>query len=258
MLNAFPVSFPSSQTHESTAINQAIHFEIQHLWSTTNTTLFIMLSFLRACGPVKRDIAANNPVTFQHDPGSIIFHPTANRYFMTHVIPPKSFLNPPTHIHFWQTEYFNVQEGTGIWYLPTDSDASKRQQVKKAGDEPIHLPAGTYHRFENSSDTEQLVVDIRIDPETVPRGMEEMFFRNFFGYLDDCMASKTAPSLFQLALFLYTVDSALAIPIPGPEWLKLWTSKTMGWVLGIAIGSWLLGYKPTYHEYYREEHASLT
>jgi hypothetical protein len=91
-----------------------------------------MLSILRAHGPTKRDIAANNPLTFQNDPGTIIFNSVAHRYFMTHVIPPKSFLNPPTHIHFWQTEYFNVREGTGIWYLPTHSDPSKVRQVKLA------------------------------------------------------------------------------------------------------------------------------
>jgi mannose-6-phosphate isomerase-like protein (cupin superfamily) len=218
-----------------------------------------MLSILRGREPVKRDIAAANPLTFQHDPGTIIFNPAAERYFMTHVIPnSKSFLNPPTHIHFWQTEYFNVREGTGIWYLPTHGDCSKVQQVKKAGDEPIHLPAGMYHRFENPSDTEPLIVDIRIDPETVPRGLEEMFFRNFFGYLDDCISQKLSPSIFQLALFLDSVDMALAVPIPGPDWLKLRTSRSIGWFLGTVVGVWLLGYKKTYPEYYREEHASLT
>jgi mannose-6-phosphate isomerase-like protein (cupin superfamily) len=218
-----------------------------------------MLSILRGRGPAKRDIAAKNPLTFQHDPGTIIFNPAAERYFMTHIIPTsKSFLNPPTHVHFWQTEYFNVREGTGIWYQPTQSDPSKVRQAKRAGDEPIHLPAGTYHRFENASDTEQLVVDIRVDPESVPRGVEEMFFRNFFGYLDDCLSQKMSPSIFQLSLFMGTVDIALAIPVPGPDWLKLWVSKTMGWFLGTVVGAWLLGYKKTYPEYYLEEHASLT
>jgi hypothetical protein len=172
---------------------------------------------------------------------------------VSHHIPNnKSFFNPPQHLHLYQTEDFIVEQGTGIWYQPTAANPAHRRIVKKASDaDPvIHLPKGTFHRFENASDTEPLVVGIRVDPPGNNDVMEEQFFRNFFGYLEDCRKHGSQPSIFQLELFLHTVDGPLAIPVPGPDAVKWWVSRVMMLVLGVVIGEWVLGYKRTYPDYY--------
>lgn len=114
--------------------------------------------------------------------------------------------------------------------------------MKTAGDPPIHLPKGMYHSFENASDTEPLIVKIRVDPPGGNDVKEEQFFRNFFGYLEDCRNHGSQPSISQLELFLHTIDGPLAIPCPGPDGVKWWISSIVMLVLGVVIGEWLLGY----------------
>ncbi len=91
---------------------------------------------------------------------------------------------------------------------------------------------------------------IRVDPPGENGVGEERFFRNFFGYLEDCRRAGNQPSVFQLELFLYTVDGPLAIPCPGPDGVKWWVSRVVMVLLGVVIGEWVLGYKRTYPEYY--------
>lgn len=209
-------------------------------------------SVLRGSGPKRRDTSRDNPVYYEDGTSWQKFNSAADQYFVTHCIPNnKSMFNPPLHLHLFQDEYFEVAEGTGLWHLPTHINEPKRQQIKRQGDEPIFLPKGRFHRFENMSSTEKLIVNIRIDPTTQPLGVEEEFFRNFFGYLEDCRLSKVSPSLFQLQLFLHTVDGPLAIPIPGPDWFKWWISRLFCLLTGVVIGEWLLGYQRSYPEYYR-------
>lgn len=185
--------------------------------------------------------------------------PKVEQYFMTQVISKnESMFNQPLYLHLYQNEYFRVREGTGLWHLTTISNPALRKQLIRAGDKPIILSAAKLHRFDNTSTTERLIVDIRIDPETQPRGVEEAFFRNFFGYLEGCRLSNVGPSVFQLCLFLYTVDGPLAIPVTGPDCVKWWVSRIFGLVLGVVIGEWILGYRRNYSEYFREEDASLT
>lgn len=217
-----------------------------------------MLSFLRGRGPIKRETSKENPVYFENGTASMEFHRRGEEWSMTHVIPNnKSMFNPPLHVHLNQDEYFVVKEGAGVWYLPTTSNPALRKQVVKAGGQPISIPAAKFHRFENVSTTERLVINIRFDPETSPRGADEAFFRNFFGYLEDCRLSNIGPSIFQLGLFGHTVDGPLAIPVPGPDFVKAWVSRVFSFLLGIVIGEWILGYRRSYPEYSREEDASL-
>lgn len=108
------------------------------------------------------------------------------------------------------------------------------------------IPAGRYHRFENASKTEKLVVDIQLDPEAYDS--EERFFRNFFGYLDDCKNAKTAPSLFQLMVFLHSADTPLALPLPW-EFLGVLVSRVFLIVVA-TWGRWVLGYQSNYLEYF--------
>lgn len=113
------------------------------------------------------------------------------------------------------------------------------------------LGPNRYHRFENASSTEDLRIDIQLDPEDYDN--EERFFRNFFGYLDDCKRSKVEPSVFQLFVFLHSADTPLAVPMPfGLEGVGIWVS----WVLMVVVafvGRWLLGYEACYEEYYAGE-----
>lgn len=191
-------------------------------------------------------------IDYEDGVSSQTFHGPHAPYFVSHYIPNnKSFFNPPLpHMHLFQTEEFIVEEGTGIWYQPTAANPAHRRIVKKAGDPPIHLPKGTYHRFENASDTEPLVVKFRVDPPGKNAVKEEQFFRNFFGYLDDCRQHGTQPSIFQLELLLHTIDGPLAIPCLGPDSVKWWVSRMVMLFLGVVIGEWVLGYKRTYPEYY--------
>lgn len=210
-----------------------------------------MLSILRAPTPPRRNTASLTTISYEDGKSSQTFYSPNEPYLMLHVISNnKSFLNPPLHLHLYQKEDFLVESGTGIWYQPTAKNPAQRRVVKTAGDPPISLPEGTCHRFENASATEPLVVKIRVNPPALNAVKEEQFFRNFFGYLDDCRVNGTEPSIFQLELFLCTADVPLAIPCPGPDAVKWWVSRIVMWILGVIIGEWMLGYKRSYPEYY--------
>jgi hypothetical protein len=212
-----------------------------------------MLSFLRGADPKRRNSSADNPIYYESASSWQKFSPPGSKYFTTHYIPSKtSFFNPPPHLHLYQDEEFRVVKGTGIWRQPTN-EASKREAVKREGEPPIFLAKGRFHQFENPSETEGLEVEIALSPESNGAEVEEKFFRNFFGYLEDCRVQGASPSLFQLELFLHTVSTPLAIPILGPDWLKAWVSKAVMLVLGVAVGEYLLGYKRSYPEYSAEE-----
>jgi hypothetical protein len=213
-----------------------------------------MLSFLRASTPPRRHTANLKTVTYEDGAASQTFYSSKESWAIQHVIPTnKSMFNPPLHLHLYQTEDFLAVKGTGIWHQPTVQNPAHKRIVMSAGDPPIHLPLGTFHRFENASATEPLIVKIRVDPPGLNAVNAERFFRNFFGYLDDCRAHGSGPSIFQLELFLYTCDGPLAIPVPGPDIVKWWVSRITMLILGVVIGKWLLGYKQTYPEYYSDK-----
>ena len=37
-----------------------------------------------------------------------------------------------------------------------------------------------------------------------------------------------------------------------PNWIGIPISYALTWVLGVFVGKWMLGYKPSYDEYYHE------
>ncbi len=92
------------------------------------------------------------------------------------------------------------------------------------------------------------MLDIHLTPETYEN--EQKFFRNFFGYLDDCKKAKEQPSFFQLMVFLHSADTPLALPLPN-EWLGRVVSRAFLIVVA-GWGRWVLGYKQSYEEYYEE------
>ena len=173
---------------------------------------------------------------------------------MRHTIPATtaehgaSIIEPPFHYHIYQTERFRVVSGEGVFWRGIDSKPwatlSSKSSAQSAAVEPRR-----YHRFENASKTEDLVIDVQLDPED-DEG-EQRFFRNFFGYLDDCKSHKVAPSFFQLMVFLYEADTPLALPLPY-EWLGVWVSRLF--LIAVAfVGHWVLGYRTSYPEYYAEK-----
>jgi len=212
-----------------------------------------MLSFLRAPHPARTTNTASNPVKYDNGRSVVEFHGPDSNYIMTHTLPPTtpehgvSVLEPPFHYHIHQLEKFHVRSGAGRFWKGLDPEpfilsAAPGEQANAM------IPKSTYHRFENSSETENLVIDIHLTPESYEG--EVQFFRNFFGYLDDCKTAKTEPSLFQLLVFLHRADTPLALPLPW-HWLGVIVSRAF--LIGIAgVGRWVLGYQSNYEEYYEE------
>lgn len=211
-----------------------------------------MLSFLRANTP-RTATAHLNPVTYESGRASQHFHTPSATYMMTDVLPAttatngRSFMNPPLHYHAYQTEDFEVVAGTGRWFL----DGTAKTLNK--GDR-IHVPSGAFHRFENASnDGEDLVVSFRLDEQNF--ATEEKFFRNFFGYIDDCQKAGRQPSIFQIERFLWEIRCPIVLPGLGERSTLI--ARMISWsfmvLAGIIVGEWLLGYKGTYSEYYWDE-----
>ncbi|KAI9709757.1 MAG: hypothetical protein M1820_003160 [Bogoriella megaspora] len=208
-----------------------------------------MFSFMQSRVP-RTNTASQTTLKFEDGRSRIAFNAPGSHYLLTNVLPPGgTFCAPPLHIHMFQTEYFRVISGVGSFYLrPTASDSGQKMVTQG---ESITIPPRAYHNFENGSKTEDLVLELRLDPQRWEA--EESFFRNFFGYLEDCRKAGKAPSLFQLMRFLYENDTALAIPMPRrlQETVGFWLNRGLVFVGGVIIGEWLLGYKGAYSEYYR-------
>ncbi|KAL9051192.1 MAG: hypothetical protein Q9162_006170 [Coniocarpon cinnabarinum] len=215
-----------------------------------------MLCFLRAPHP-PRAFTANSPtLTYEDGAASLRWNGPDQKYAMTHTLPPRnvnvsapaSLVQPPLHYHIYQTEHFHVSSGTGNFFIGLDREPTHvlgSTGVKSAAS----VSNGRYHRFENASTTEPLVVDIRLDPQDYEN--EQRFFRNFFGYLDDCRKAKAAPSLFQLMVFLNAADTPLALPVPLKTLetnVGVWMSR--GFMVGMAMIGRSMGYQESYREYY--------
>lgn len=76
----------------------------------------------------------------------------------------------------------------------------------------------------------------------------------YSGYLDDVRLAKQTPSIFQLMLFLHSIDGPLAVPVLGKRshWVSVWVSRALMVFVGVVIGNFLLGYRSSYPEYYDE------
>jgi hypothetical protein len=84
---------------------------------------------------------------------------------MMHTIPPvisihgPSCFNPPTRLHLHQLEEFHFVSGQANFLL-------YRKEHSRAKDAIIKIPVSASHIFENSSATETLVVDIRLEEQS--------------------------------------------------------------------------------------------
>jgi mannose-6-phosphate isomerase-like protein (cupin superfamily) len=207
-----------------------------------------MLSFLRATAPPRLNRADCNPVTYEDGASAIEFIEEPGQFFLRNTHPPynkddPSLVNPPLHYHIHQTEHFRVCSGEVNLYR---DHAEEPWKVLGPDGSTASVPNAVYHTLRNASTRNPLVLDVGLTPED--KASEERFFRNFFGYLDDCKRAKQEPSLFQLMVFLRHADTPLGLPLP-TQWLRLAGSRAFTNIMGL-IGEWVLGYQPSYSEYY--------
>ena len=114
----------------------------------------------------------------------------------------------------------------------------------------ITIPATARHTF-RADPTCETDAEIHISPTPAGSGIEEIFFRNLYSYLDDCKAQKIEPSVPKLLLFLHSAEVSLAFPGPAP--LMRWLSWGMGLVVQKWFGGYVLGLKTSYPEYFDEK-----
>ncbi|KAK0663219.1 hypothetical protein DIS24_g1403 [Lasiodiplodia hormozganensis] len=213
-----------------------------------------MLSFLTSHVP-RSNTASHNPVVLSSPAagaGPVTMHfyaPSAARRVMRLSLPAGPGLAlPPPHWHRYQTETFDVVKGRLLAFC--DAIPSGKSVVH-AG-QGVTIPNGAIHRFENAADPKgeedaekELVFDLSMDPKKAEG--DEIFFRHFYGYLDDCGRNGRAPNFFQLMLFLWEADTILVLPF-----VPRFVSIGFVWFTGKVIGRWVLGLNHLYPEYYRK------
>lgn len=89
----------------------------------------------------------------------------------------------------------------------------------------------------HSSNTEDLIFKVWVEPQDLDHGFDESFMRNFSGYVRDCERQKIPPSLFQILLFLYDSDIVLTPPF----WTPILFLMALHHVLAYWVGARLLG-----------------
>ena len=111
----------------------------------------------------------------------------------------------------------------------------------------LTIPKGTHHTFWADPDSGE-PCKITIATERCKSGLDELFFRNIYNYLEDCDVQGVPPSLPQLLLFLDYAETSLAFP--GPKFLMNWLSYALGVIVGRWFGGYVLGMKASYPEYF--------
>ncbi|PTB63073.1 hypothetical protein BBK36DRAFT_1182743 [Trichoderma citrinoviride] len=163
-------------------------------------------------------------------------------HFIDNPLVKNGLSGPPLHIHWKQSEYFKVEKGI----IGIHKDGKEIRATKDDG--VIEVPAGTRHKFwSHPSNQEDLVFKVWAEPQGLDNSFDERFIRNLIGYQRDCQIAKLAPSVFQLMLICYDC-ATLATP---PFWMPLWLLGSIQYILAYWVGGYLLGYKPSYPEYYK-------
>ncbi|KAL6246546.1 hypothetical protein RBB50_006784 [Rhinocladiella similis] len=214
-----------------------------------------MFAFLRPSLPPRTKRADQNPIVYEDGRSSLEFRDAGADYTLRNVHPPlvkgefRSIMVPPRHYHINQSEHFRIVSGSVNVYKGLDPRPWKVLSAQDGFERTASIQKKIYHRIENASSTEPLVLDVHLAPEEYET--EQRFFRNFFGYLDDCRSANVAPSLFQLLVFLESADTPLALPI-SESWPGVIASRIF--LIAMAFwGRWILGYKTTYAEYYLQK-----
>jgi hypothetical protein len=154
---------------------------------------------------------------------------------------------PPFHWHINQTEHFSIVQGTCHLFKDTaEKPWVTLSATNSSFPKTAAIPKKVYHTIHNASTAEPMVLNVNLTPEDAEG--EQRFFRNFFGYLDDCKTAGVRPSIFQLFVFLKEADTPLGVRLPS-RWLSLLASRIL--LSSVAwYGRYILGYKMSYPEYY--------
>ena len=158
------------------------------------------------------------------------------------VKPGNTIHKPPYHWHKYQIETFFINSGT--FRVTLDGD-----QTDIPAGSTVTVEPGVHHTFANASETEPMVISVGLDP--LERERDEAFFRNLYGYLDDCRVEGMTPNLAQMCLFLHFFDCYMALP--GPKVIMHPLSELLVFILGVVVGKWMLGLRESYPEYYKEK-----
>ncbi|KAK7215704.1 hypothetical protein V2G26_003707 [Clonostachys chloroleuca] len=211
-----------------------------------------MFSMFRAALPPRTNRAEQNPIIYEDGASFLEFMPSGSDYVLRNMHPPfnadrPSIMVPPLHYHIHQTEHFRIHSGTcHLYQKVTDVPWKTISVMNSEAPKTAYVPSGIYHSLKNASTTEPMIIDVNLTPEDYEG--EQKFFRNFFGYLDDCRKAEQPPSLFQLMVFLRAADTPLGLPAPTELVGRVASNffmNAMGW-----YGKWILGYKESYPEYY--------
>jgi mannose-6-phosphate isomerase-like protein (cupin superfamily) len=186
-------------------------------------------NFMRATIPKR--LPCEMPIKTDADVDSLNFPPQKS-----------STIIPPLHWHANQDETFTVISGSMLAHISSTS------KLVGAG-EHIFIRRGYYHTFSNPSASEDLVMDVKLSPDN--RLRDERFFRNAYGYLNDVTRTGKVPSPFQALLFLWSAD--VKPTLPGPTVIMKPLARVLGWIGGVVVGKWVLGYREWYAEYTPEE-----
>jgi quercetin dioxygenase-like cupin family protein len=143
------------------------------------------------------------------------------------VVEPNGFV-AAAHVHPYQSERFEVLEGTLCF------EADGRQVVAHAGD-VVTVEAGTRHRFWNEGET-----DARFRCEVRPALQFEQLIETMFTLAADGKTNrKGLPNPLRLAVIAKAHFDDVRLPFP-PVWLQ-----RAGLACGAPVGR-LLGYRHTY------------
>jgi len=162
--------------------------------------------------------------------------------YNAHLPPVKNPANPPYHWHLKQREDFRIQQGSVIFTV------DGKDITKTKADGLLSLQPKTYHTFRaDPNSPEEIIMLVTAQPED--GGITERFFRNIYGYNEDCIEQKLSPNICQIFLFL---DSSDTYPVlPGPKFIAQPLSRFLTYFLGTVIGKHILGLKESYDEYYK-------
>lgn len=213
-----------------------------------------MFSFLCPSLPPKTNTATSNFITYEDGASSVEFYKAGSDYILQNVHPPfnkehPSIMTPPPHYHLYQTEHFRIVSGSAhIFRENMKTPWITLSENSLDAPKTASIPKRVLHTIKNGSAVDKLVLDVSLTPEDYEA--EQKFFRNFFGYLDDCRKAGSPPSIFQLMVFLDAADTPIGLPLPGLVGL---TASRLFLVAMSWWGKWILGYKPTYPEYYTQK-----
>ena len=144
----------------------------------------------------------------------------------------QSTATPPYHYHLYQTETFDVKEGTLCYVIDGKEGKLEAGQMTS-------IPPYRPHTFWNDPST-GTDLHVHITVQGGPHeGFSEDFVHNFYGYLSSRVMAGKSPNPFQMLRFLDDADVVLAdIPLGLGRFFNL--------LIGRIIGGWLMSIPARY------------